>query len=180
MKSLNKIIIFFSLLIPMTAFALDVGNVKVHSELYESLNADVQLTDITGISAKQLRISPAPASAYYLRGVAFDPVINRMNFTVKHVNGNQVMSITSPEPITEPVLNFLVQFQWPKGEVIKKITLLPQLPGQGDETPLVVKKSDAMNDINQDINSLKSSAEKMWQKTINKIIYLTNQYNRSS
>lgn len=180
MKSI-KLAIFLCALLPVAAFALDIGNVKVHSELYQPLNVDVQLTDLSGISAKELHITPAPARAYLLRGVAFDPIINQMNFDLIRLNGDPMVRITSPQPITEPIINFLVQLQWPQGEIIKEIIILPQIPGQGDEMPLVAAThidstatlKDEMNILGKDLNSLKDNAELLWRNTINKILLLT-------
>jgi|GEM_PF-3212066 len=172
MKSVNKIAILISLLIPATTFALDIGHARVHSELYQALNADVPLTNISGISIKELHVNPAPVSAYLLRGIALDPITNQMNLRVVNVDGNAVIEITSPVSVTEPILNFLVQLQWPQGEVIKKVTLLPQLPGQGDEIPMVMA-NNANDNFTREINTLKNKAQTVWQETINKILVLT-------
>lgn len=168
-------------LLPVAAFALDIGNINVHSELYQPLNADVRLTGLAGISAKELRITPAPASAYLLRGIAFDPVIKQMNFNLIRFDGDLVIRVTSPEPVTEPIINFLVQLQWPQGEIIKEVIVLPQIPGQGDEIPLVATTNidntaaikDEINILDKDLNAIKDNAEQLWRATVNKILSLT-------
>ena len=181
MKSIKNLTVILCTLLPVAAFALDIGNIKVHSELYQPFSADVQLTDLIGISAKELHVTPAPASAYYLRGVEFNPMVNQMSFNLIRLNGDPVIRITSTAPVTEPIINFLVQMQWPQGEVIKEVTVLPQIPGQGDEIPLLTATNidntatltDEMTILDEDLNVMKDNVEQLWRNTTNKILLLT-------
>jgi pilus assembly protein FimV len=185
MKSVNKLLALGALLLPASAFALDIGNIDVHSEMYQPLRAELQLTNTLGVSVKELQVGLAPANAYYLRGISMDPVVSQINFGIKHVDGNEIIVLSTPTPITEPIVNFLVEFQWPQGEAVKEVTLLPHIPGQGDDDAgaMIVKGPDPLKQLNkeasQEIAVIKTDTEKFWYQTINKFTQLTNQYKHS-
>ncbi|HKJ09813.1 MAG TPA: FimV/HubP family polar landmark protein [Gammaproteobacteria bacterium] len=111
------------------AYALGLGPIKLHSGLNQPLNADVELLSGSSQDLSQLRVSLAPSAAFQQAGVQRTMLLTRLNFkVVKRPNGAAFIHISSPMPIREPFLDFVLEVDWSGGQLMREYTVLINPP----------------------------------------------------
>ncbi len=118
---------------PGLAAALGVGEYELNSYLNEPLDMTVQLQDLGGLSEDEILANLATQEAFDAAGVDRGYFLNDLKFEVD-VNGNTgVLHIRSRQPVREPYLNFLVEFLWPTGRLMREYTVLLDPPSYADD-----------------------------------------------
>ncbi|MFO1430562.1 MAG: FimV/HubP family polar landmark protein [Candidatus Competibacteraceae bacterium] len=121
---------------PLNAVALGVGQIQVRSALHQVLDAEIPLLlagpgEAAGITAKL-----APAQAFAQKGIDRLPVLSSLVFSVQTgADGRGLIKVTSKQPIREPLLNFLIQVDWPKGQVLREVAVLLDPPVKTKQRP---------------------------------------------
>lgn len=125
MRNLTKSIVTASLLMPMAAHSLGVGEIKLHSALNQKLNAEIALTLSADEHVDGIKVNLATPDQFDKLGVAWSYFISKVKFkTIVKSNGQVVIKVTSEKVLQEPILDFLVEVKWPKGEIYKEYTVL--------------------------------------------------------
>ena len=107
------------------AQALELGELTLRSSANQPLNADIELLDVRDLTANDIKTSLAPAADFAKAGIARPGALDDLTFTpVLSINGRSVIRITSSKPVTEPMLKFLVQVNWPSGRQSRDYSLL--------------------------------------------------------
>lgn len=122
---------------PGLAAALGVGEYHLNSYLNQPLNMTVKLHDLKGLSADQVIVKLAPQDAFDAAGVDRTFFLSDLKFNVKVDGDNGVVHITSDKPVREPYLDFLVQFLWPTGRLMREYTVLLDPPSYDNSTSTV-------------------------------------------
>lgn len=107
------------------ALALAVGDIKLMSAVGDPLLATIALNDTGGLNREEIHIRQAPLEIYEDLGVGRDALYKTLLFTI---DKNKVITISSPTPIKEPFLHFVIQLRWPKGQVYREVKLLLDPP----------------------------------------------------
>ena len=129
MRNLTKSIVTASLLMPMAAHSLGVGEIKLHSALNQKLNAEIALTLSAGEHVDDIKVNLATPDQFDKLGIAWSYFISKVKFkTIVKSNGQVVIKVTSEKVLQEPILDFLVEVSWPKGEIYKEYTVLVDPP----------------------------------------------------
>lgn len=129
MRKFNKSLAVMSLLSPFSAFALGIGEIKLHSALNENLRADIPLINTKGESLSDIQVSMASPAAFAQAGLDRQFLLSNLRFRpIKKPDGSIVVKVTSTATIREPFLNFLVEVNWPKGKLLREFTLLLDPP----------------------------------------------------
>lgn len=111
------------------AFALGLGEIKVNSALNEPLNAEIELVEARKLNPLQIQPRLADINEYALAGIDKKRFLSDVNFKVfVDGSGNGRIRLTSPAPIREPFLNFLVELNWPNGRLVREYTVLLDPP----------------------------------------------------
>lgn len=144
MKHLTKTLALVSLLTPMPARPLAIGDLQLHSALNEKLNADIRLHLSAGENPADVAVRLAPPEKFDQAGVPWNYFLTKLKFqTVVMGDRTLVVKITSREPLTEPFLDFLLEVSWPQGNQIREYTALidpptdylpPAVPVAGNNT----------------------------------------------
>ena len=122
---------------PLSAVALGVGQIQVRSALNQALDAEIPLLltgpgEAAGITARL-----APAQAFTQKGIDRLPVLSNLVFTVQTgADGRGLIKVTSKQPIREPLLNFLIQVDWPRGQVMREVAVLLDPPAKAKQRPV--------------------------------------------
>lgn len=136
-KHLTKTLAVVSLLAPMTAQPLGIGDIQLHSALNEKLNAEIRLHLAPGENPSDVTVRLAPPEKFDKAGVPWNYFLSKIKFqTVEQSNGNLVIKVTSREPLTEPFLDFLLEVNWPQGTQFREFTVLLDPPA--DYRPPVI------------------------------------------
>jgi len=118
-----------TLLAPMSAHSMSVGDIKLHSALNQKLNAEIALSLSAGEELADVKISLASPDKFDQAGIAWSSFLSKVKFEpILKANGQVVVKVTSHEVVQEPFLDFLVEVSWPKGEVFKEFTVLVDPP----------------------------------------------------
>ncbi len=118
-----------SLLAPLTAHSLGVGDIKLHSALNQKLNAEIALSLAADEDLSDIRVSLATPDKFDKLGISWSYFLSRVKFQpVVKANGKIVIKVTSDEVVQEPFLDFLVEVSWPKGDIYKEFTVLVDPP----------------------------------------------------
>ncbi|MEM8816818.1 MAG: FimV/HubP family polar landmark protein [Pseudomonadota bacterium] len=120
----------FTLLLSSQAFALGLGEIRIDSALNEPLRAEIELLSASPEEVADLKItlaSEATFSRYGLDRPFFLSEIQFQIFRTGRADGN-VIRVSSPSPITEPFITFLIEATWPSGRLLREYTLLLDPP----------------------------------------------------
>ena len=129
MRNLTKAITAISLLVPVSAFSLGIGDISLHSSLNQKLDAEISLHVSAGEQISDLEVKLAPPEKFDEAGVPWHYFLSKIKFeTVEAKNGATVIKVTSKEVLREPFLDFLVEVSWDKGSIYREFTVLIDPP----------------------------------------------------
>ncbi len=118
-----------TLLAPMTAHSLGLGDIKLYPALNQKLNAEIALSLSAGEELADVKISLASPDKFDQAGIAWSSFLSKVKFEpILKANGQVIVKVTSHEVVQEPFLDFLLEVSWPKGEVFKEFTVLVDPP----------------------------------------------------
>ena len=140
MRNLTKTIVAVSLLTSTSAYALGIGEIKLHSALNQNLDAEIALFASTGESVSNIQVRLAPPAKFDAAGVPWSYFLSKIRFTpVTKADGSIVVKLSSSEALKEPFLNFLIEVSWPNGNQYREFTVLVDPPAsyQHSVTPAV-------------------------------------------
>lgn len=111
------------------ASALGMGEFTLSSALNQPLEAEIRLLNVEDLDPSQVRISLAAPEDFANAGVSRDYFLTSLDFSIElDGNGGGIVKITTPQPVIEPYLNFLVDARWPTGRMLREYTVLLDLP----------------------------------------------------
>lgn len=139
--------------------ALGLGEIRVNSSLNEPLEAEIELLQLRGLKATQIRPSLADIDDFNLAGLSKSRVLDGVDFDVNVTStGEGSVVITSNSPIREPFLSFLMEVNWPNGRLVREYTLLldPPLFDQSPSSNQVVKPLSTVEEVAKPLNGRSS------------------------
>ena len=111
------------------ASALGLGEITLKSQFNQPLNAEIRLLKVRDLSKEEIFTALASREDFKRLGVDRLFFLSGFDFEVVLKNpSTPFIRVTSPKPITEPYLNFLIEVQWPSGRLLREYTLLLDLP----------------------------------------------------
>ncbi|MGC1329948.1 type IV pilus assembly protein FimV, partial [Pseudomonas sp.] len=153
------------------ARALDLGEVTLKSAANQPLVAEIELLDVRDLAPADIKPSLASPEDFQKAGVNREAILSDLTFTpVINSGGRSVIRVTSKQPVSEPMLKFLVQVLWPQGRLLRDYSVMvdasklaPQgaapvqpaatpavtAPTQGKEGGYTTSKRDTLWDIAQ-------------------------------
>ncbi|MDZ7804221.1 FimV/HubP family polar landmark protein [Thiohalophilus sp.] len=123
------------ILVPLTAQALGFGNIKLNSALNEPLDARIELISPTDSDIDSLNVKLASEGAFTRAGIDRPHFLNGLQFEVVEQGGENYIQIDSRESIREPFVNFLLEFSWDNGRMLREYTMLLDPPGRVTREP---------------------------------------------
>jgi len=143
------------LLIATQAWGLGLGEIRLSSALNQPLRAEIELLAATPEELANLTIQLASVDTFQRYDLDRPNFLSRLQFQVLRTgraDGN-VIRVTSPDPVTEPFVTFLVEAVWSRGRLLREYTLLLDPPtfapppvtqsSQAVEAPRQSSQSDA-------------------------------------
>lgn len=129
MRNLTNTLAAVSLLAPVSAYPLGIGDIKLHSALNQNLNAEIALHLSAGESVSDLKVTLASPEKFDEAGVPWNYFLSRIKFeTVVRRDGSTVVSLSSTEALREPFLDFLLEVVWANGSLYREFTVLVDPP----------------------------------------------------
>ncbi|WP_394169239.1 FimV/HubP family polar landmark protein [Saccharospirillum alexandrii] len=111
------------------AHALGLGDIELNSNLNEPLDADIELTQLRGLTAGEIIPTLASNDAFVRAGIERSFFLSNIQFSLEENEaGDLIIALETRQPVREPFLNFLVEVNWPGGRLLKEYTLLLDPP----------------------------------------------------
>jgi len=118
-----------SALAPAGANALGLGDITLHSALNQDLDAEIPLMVSKSESLSDIQVSLASPEAFANAGIERNFSLSNIRFkSVVRPDGRTVIKVTSRGVVREPLLNFLVEVNWPRGRMYREFTVLLDPP----------------------------------------------------
>ena len=110
--------------------ALGLGQIEVLSRPGEPLVAEIPV--ITTDPAELRQLQARLASPETFRRIGLEPpqgAVSNLQFSVAlDAQGNPVVRVTSPAPIDQPLLTFLLEVDWGQGRLVREYSVLVDAP----------------------------------------------------
>ena len=140
------------------ASALGVGDIATASTLNQPFKAFIPLRDAKGLEAAQLRVELADQQAFRNAGVDRTQFLNTLEFLVEvGGDGRGRIVVSTPQPVVEPYLDFIVEVRWPSGRMLREYTVLLDLP-EFSASPVVAPTASTMSGAPSAINETDAPA----------------------
>ncbi|MGY6277421.1 FimV/HubP family polar landmark protein [Methylomonas sp. MgM2] len=137
MKHLTKTLAVVSLFAPITAQALGIGDIELHSALNQQLNAEIRLHLAPGENPADINVKLASPEKFDKAGVPWNYFLSKIKFKpVIQPDGSIIIKVTSREILSEPFLDFLLEISWPQGSQFREYTVLLD-PPEGYRPPVI-------------------------------------------
>lgn len=127
--AVRRILLLSALMSPGALYALGLGEIHLNSALNQPFDADIDLVSATQEDLGALRASLANGDTFAKYGLDRPSFLTDFAFRVtKGPNGQDVLKVTSPRPVTEPFVTLLVEASWPRGKLLREYTVLLDPP----------------------------------------------------
>lgn len=118
-----------------SVYGLGLGSIELGSALNQPFSAEIEvLTDVPGETA-ELAVQLASQEAFLRAGIDRPSSLNKLSFSLRERGGRSFIVVTSNDPIVEPFLNFLVEVDWKRGNLVREYTVLLDPPTFISDTP---------------------------------------------
>jgi pilus assembly protein FimV len=112
------------------ASALGLGQIEVKSKIGQPLLAEIPIVSSDPTELEQLQAGLASPETFSRIGLR-PPIgiIAELQFTqALDARGNPVIRVTSTQPVSEPLLTFLVEVDWGQGRLVREYSALVDAP----------------------------------------------------
>ena len=128
--------------IPAAGHALGLGDIAMKSSFYQPLDAQIELLSVGDVNLNNLQVKLGSKEDFQRIDVARTFFLTKIKFeVVNRKDGTAYIQLTTPQNVTEPFLNFVVEANWPQGRILREFTVLVDLPVLSDEAPAPVQQA---------------------------------------
>jgi len=106
------------------ASALGLGEINPQSELNEPLVATIEVFGTEGLDENELQVRIGSQEDFDRLGVSRDFILTTLRFDVDLAAQPAVIRVSTERPVQEPFLNFVLDIQSPKTQMLKEFTIL--------------------------------------------------------
>jgi pilus assembly protein FimV len=137
MATIRKTLIAVLLvLIPVSAHAAGLGKLSSFSALGQPFRAEIELVSVTKEESLTLSARLAPPAAFAQANIDYSSALLGIKFKIEvGPDGQQVLRLSSSQPVNEPFLDMLVELNWAGGRLVREYTLLLDPPGYTSTAP---------------------------------------------
>ena len=114
---------------PAAATAIGLGGLQVQSDLFRPFQARIPMHDLGGLRAEDIRIGLASAGEFQRFGLERPHALQKLEFRYSERDGEAHIEILGRTPQREPVMQFLINIEWPGGRLLREYTALLDPPG---------------------------------------------------
>ncbi|NJD31000.1 MAG: hypothetical protein FIB04_03865 [Gammaproteobacteria bacterium] len=137
MKSaVRRVLLLSAVMSPTALYALGLGEIHLNSALNQPFDADIDLVSAADEDLSALRASLASNDTFSRYGLDKPAYLSDFTFrVVRRPDGQDVLKVTSPRPVTEPFVTLLVEANWPRGRLLREYTVLLDPPVYAPAAP---------------------------------------------
>ncbi|TFH72347.1 hypothetical protein E3V39_12255 [Gammaproteobacteria bacterium LSUCC0112] len=123
-----------ALLTMAQAEAVELGNITLQSASGQPLVATVQLADVEGLLASDIRVSVASQADFERFSVERLGALDSLQIAVDLSGATPVLRLSSPLTISEPYISLILDTRWPSGRLLTEYTLRLESPAFSSQT----------------------------------------------
>lgn len=127
-KKVLSLAITMAMAFPTASHALGLGDIQSNSHLNQPFKGTIQVLSATPEEARSIRVRLASPEVFNRVGIDRPAFLNSIRFTPSVQRGKPVILVSSSQPIHEPFVNFLLEVNWSKGQLLKEYTALLDPP----------------------------------------------------
>ncbi|MFZ4878328.1 FimV/HubP family polar landmark protein [Janthinobacterium sp. Mn2066] len=116
------------MLLSTAASAAELGKITVLSAAGQPLRAEIELTSVKGDELSGLLAKLAPPDAYKQANVEFNSALSALSFAVESRNGKPFVRISSAQPVTEPMVDLLLELSGKNGRQVREYAFVLDTP----------------------------------------------------
>lgn len=150
------------MLLPSMAFSLGLGELTLESALNQPFKAKIELSDLKEGELDNLSVSLASVEEHEKTGIDRPAVLSTLKFSVRMDGDTPVISVVSEQPVTEPILNFLLDVVSAKSHHLREYAVfldpvvLPVNITTNTATP-VITQAEATNEAAPSVSQNESA-----------------------
>jgi pilus assembly protein FimV len=114
--------------LPLSAWALGLGEIDLKTALNQPLVAEIALSSESTEDLSAVTAELAAAKTFQQYGLDRPAFFSDFNFAVVARGDRSVIRITSTQPVAEPFVTMLVEVRWPQGRLLREYTVLLDPP----------------------------------------------------
>jgi pilus assembly protein FimV len=115
-------------LLPARGYPLGLGEIELNSALNQELNAEIEILSASPEDAEQLIVQLGSREAFNRAGIDRPYLLQQLKFKVVDNNGVPYIKVYTNSAVREPFLSFLLEIDWPQGNLLREYTLLLDPP----------------------------------------------------
>ncbi len=127
-KKALSLAITLAMAFPTVSHALGLGDIQSNSHLNQPFRGKIPVLSASPAEVKSMRIRIASPEVFNRVGIDRPSFLNSIRFRPTIQNGRPVILVSSSQPIHEPFVNFLLEVNWSKGQLLKEYTALLDPP----------------------------------------------------
>lgn len=125
-------------LFPALAHAAGLGRLTVNSTLGQPFKAEINLIVVEKEEKASLTARLAPQEVFRQVNVDYVPLLSTFKASIEsHSTGSPYIRIISPQPVSEPLLNILIELNGPSGRVLREYTVVLAPPEIDAHPPII-------------------------------------------
>lgn len=129
MMNKNYLLIVVLSLLASPCFSLGLGEASLHSSLNEPLLVSIPVLGAGELTLNELKAKIASPEVFERQGVERTYIHSMLQTRITQTSSNSyVIEVYTQQPFKEAWVNFLVDLRWPKGNIVKDVSLLLDLP----------------------------------------------------
>jgi len=114
--------------------AVELGNFTLQSSSGQPLLATVQLADIEGLRASDIRVSVASLEDFERFSLERIGALDNLDIEVDLSGTSPVLLISSPITINDPFISLVLDTRWPSGRILTEYTIRLESPAFSSQT----------------------------------------------
>ncbi len=127
-KKALSLAITLAMAFPTASHALGLGDIQSNSHLNQPFRGKIPVLSASPSEVKSIRVRIASPEVFNRVGIDRPAFLNSIRFRPTIENGRPVILVSSSQPIREPFVNFLLEVNWSKGQLLKEYTALLDPP----------------------------------------------------
>src|SRR6056297_1370645 len=134
-RAISSIALTVALIVPVGASALGLGEARVESFLNQPLDVRMRLLDVSDDDLDSLTVTPASPEDFERLGLMSNSLALGVQIEVDRSVSPPVVRVTSARPVSDPVVQLLVDARWASGRMLREYTLFLDPPTVVVEPP---------------------------------------------
>lgn len=122
-------------IVPLNVHALGLGEARVESFLNQPLDVRMRLLDVSDADLDSLTVRPASPEDFERLGLASGSLALGLEINVDRSVSPPIVRVTSERPVSDPVVQLLVDARWASGRMLREYTLFLDPPTVAVEAP---------------------------------------------